>query len=87
MDLKTFSPAIIDLLGRENKLVSDYQKLVASARIDFDGKQLNISQLAAYKQDPDRDVRHGAYLAESGFYMSNAEKLDEIFDQIKEKVK
>ena len=82
MDLKTFSPAIIDLLGRENKLVSDYQKLVASARIDFDGKQLNISQLAAYKQDPDRDVRHGAYLAESGFYMSNAEKLDVIFDNL-----
>ena len=37
MDLKTFSPEIIEELGRENKLVSDYQKLVASAKIDFDG--------------------------------------------------
>ena len=27
-------------------------------------------------------MRHGAYLAESGFYMSNAEKLDEIFDNL-----
>jgi oligoendopeptidase F len=26
IELKTFSPAVIDLLGRENKLVSDYQK-------------------------------------------------------------
>ena len=82
MDLKTFSPEIIDELGRENKLVSDYQKLVASAKIDFDGKQLNISQLGAYKQNPDREVRHAAYQAESGFYMENAAKLDEIFDEL-----
>ena len=82
MELKTFSPAVIEQLGRENKLVSDYQKLIASAKIDFDGKQLNISQLAAYKQAPDRNVRHAAYMAESGFYMENADRLDEIFDEL-----
>ena len=82
MDLKTFSPAVIDLLGRENKLVSDYQKLIASAKIDFDGKQLNISQLGAYKENSDREVRHGAYKAESGFYMSHADELDSIFDEL-----
>ena len=31
MDLKTFSPEVIEQLGRENKLVSDYAKLIASA--------------------------------------------------------
>ena len=82
MDLKTFSPEVIEQLGRENKLVSDYAKLIASAKIDFDGKQLNISQLAAYKQNPDREVRHAAYKAESGFYMSHADALDDIFDEL-----
>lgn len=82
MDLKTFSPEVIEQLGRENKLVSDYAKLIASAKIDFDGKQLNISQLAAYKQNPDREVRHAAYKAESGFYMSHADELDDIFDEL-----
>ncbi len=82
MELKTFSPAVIELLGRENKLVSDYQKLIASAKIDFDGKQLNISQLAAYKENSDREVRHGAYKAESGFYMSHSDELDNIFDEL-----
>ena len=82
MELKTFSPEIIEQLGRENKLVSDYAKLIASAKIDFDGKQLNISQLAAYKQNPDREVRHAAYSAESGFYMSHADELDAIFDEL-----
>lgn len=82
MELKTFSPEVIDLLGKENKLVSDYQKLIASAKIDFDNKQLNISQLGAYKENPDRDVRRRAYKAESGFYMSHAEELDSIFDEL-----
>lgn len=82
IELKTFSPEIIDELGRENQLVTEYQKLIASAKIDFDGKKLNISQLAAFKQNPDRSVRRAAYKAESGFYMENSEKLDSIFDEL-----
>ena len=82
MELRCFSPEIIDLLGTENKLVSEYQKLNASAQIDFDGKKLNIAQLGAYKQNADREVRHAAYNAESGFYMQNAAELDRIFDEL-----
>ncbi len=82
MSLKTFSPEVIEELGMENKLVSEYQKLIASAKIDFDGKTLNISQLGAYKEHPDREMRHAAYKAESGFYMSHAEELDRIFDEL-----
>lgn len=80
--LKTFSPEIVEELGRENQLVTEYQKLIASAKIDFDGKKLNISQLAAYKQNPDRNVRHAAYKAESDFYMANADKLDSIYGEL-----
>ncbi len=82
LELKTFSPDVIEELGKENKLVSDYQKLIASAKIDFDGKQLNISQLAAYKQNPDREIRHAAYKAESDFYMSHSDELDNIYDEL-----
>ena len=82
MALKAFSPEIVPDLQEENRLTSEYQKLIASAQIDYDGKTLNISQLGAYKQNPDREKRHGAYLAESGFYMSHAEELDELFDKL-----
>ena len=38
MELKTFSPEIIEDLQEENKLNSDHTKLIASAKIMFDGK-------------------------------------------------
>ena len=82
MELKCFSPEIIPLLQKENKLVSDYQKLVASAQIDFKGEKLNISQLGVYKEDSDRDTRRQAFEAEGNFYMSHADELDTIFDNL-----
>ena len=82
MELKCFSPEVIPLLQKENKLVSDYQKLIASAQIDFNGEKLNISQLGVYKVDRDRNVRKKALEAEGGFYMSHADTLDRIFDEL-----
>ena len=82
LSLKAFSPEIIPDLQEENRLTSEYQKLIASAQIPFNGQTLTISQLAAYKQDPDRNVRMCAYTAEGNFYMSHAGKLDDIFDKL-----
>ena len=79
---KCFSPEIIPDLQEENKLSSEYQKLIASAQIDFNGEKLSLSQLGAYKENAERDVRRAAYEAESGFYMAHADELDRIFDSL-----
>ena len=34
---RSFSPAIVELMQEENKLVSEYQNLYASAMVEFDG--------------------------------------------------
>ncbi len=82
MQTKVFSPAIIGELQEENRLVSAYQKVCASSQIDFDGKVLTVSELAPYKQSPDRAVRRAAYHAEGGFWMSVKDELDRIFDEL-----
>lgn len=82
MEMKSFSPEIIPFLQKENRLVSNYQKLVASAQIDFRGEKLNISQLGVYKVDSDRQTRKEAFEAEGNFYMSHADELDMIFDKL-----
>ena len=54
---KCFSPEIIPDLQEENKLSSEYQKLIASAQIDFNGEKLSLSQLGAYKENAERDAQ------------------------------
>ncbi|MFQ9440864.1 MAG: hypothetical protein ACLR13_07435 [Acutalibacteraceae bacterium] len=38
-------------------MTTEYQKLLASAKIEFDGKELNLSTITTYLQDLDRTVR------------------------------
>lgn len=79
---RAFSPEIMADLAEENRLQSRYQKLIATAKIPFEGKELTIPQINAKKQDVNRDVRKAAYAAEDQFYTSVGQELDEIFDQM-----
>mgnify|MGYP003293600433 CR=1 FL=1 len=80
--LKSFSPEIIPEMQADNKLSTEYEKLIASAQIDFDGKKLTLSQLTPYKQSPDDKVRHSAWAAESAFYKEHEHELDRIYDDM-----
>ena len=80
--LKAFSPEIIPELQEENKLTTEYRKLIASAQIPFKDETLTLSQLTPYKQSADDDIRHEAWAVESGFYSSKAEELDTIYDKL-----
>jgi M3 family oligoendopeptidase len=80
--IKTFHPSIKDNLVKENKLVTEYSKLIASARIEFDGQTLNLSKMAPYMQSLDRNIRHQAQLAVSHFFESKEDALDDIYDQL-----
>lgn len=82
IEQKTFSPEIIPDLQEENKLVSEYKKLIASAKIEFDGEILNLSQLTPKKESANRDTRKAAWFADGNFVNEHAEKLDEIFDKL-----
>lgn len=80
--LKTFSPEVIDLLQKENELGSKYDKLVASAQIEFDGKTLNLSQLGPYQQSTDRGMRKAASEAYFNFFQEHEQEFDDIYDQL-----
>ncbi len=82
MEIKSFSPEIIPLMQEENALVSEYQKLYASAKIPFDGRELTVAQMGIYMQSPDRAVRKAATEANGKFFDDNQEKFDEIFDKL-----
>lgn len=79
---KAFSPAIIPDKQEENKLATDYTKLLASAKIEFDGKVLNRSDLFFYKQLSDRAVRKAAFEADAVFLNAHRDELDDCFDKL-----
>ena len=78
--LKTFSPEIIPDAQEENRLSSKYSKLIASAKIDFDGKELNLSQMVPYTQSKDRNVRIEAAKKVAQFFAENQDEFDNIYD-------
>ncbi len=82
LELKGFDERIIEQMQQANALGSEYKKLLTSAKIDFDGKVVNLSQLRAYQLSADRDIRKSAYEKRSEFFLQNADKLDEIFDKL-----
>ncbi|MDR0491486.1 MAG: M3 family oligoendopeptidase, partial [Oscillospiraceae bacterium] len=82
MSLKTFKPEIVPDLQEENRLTSEYDKLIASAQISYDGKTLTLAQLSPYHEDPDRAVREASIRARAEWFMGNAERLDSLYDEL-----
>ena len=79
---KSFSEKNIPLLQQEAKLCNEYEKIIASASIPFDGKSLNLYGIMSYFENPDRHVRHDAYKAYSEFYKAHEKRLEEIWDEL-----
>lgn len=80
--LKAFSPEVIADLQEENKLTSEYSKLVASAKIEFDGKELNLSGLRPYMLSQERRVREEANNAYFEFFAVHEDEFDTIYDNL-----
>ena len=80
--LKAFDPKIMDDLVKENKLTSQYQKLIASAKIKFKGKTYNLPGMSKFSQDQDRRTRSSATKAISKWFESHCEEFDKIYDDL-----
>ena len=80
--LKSFREDIVPLLQKENRLVSEYGKLKASAKIEFAGETYNLSTISSKAEDPDRAVRKGAMDAKLAFYADHEADFDRIYDEL-----
>lgn len=80
--VKVFKPEIEGDLKTENELKTEYTKLIASAKIFFNGEETNLAELAPYMQDTDRETRKAANDAKWQFFSDNAEEFDRIYDEL-----
>ena len=80
--LKTFSPDIVPQLQKENDLTLEYQKLLASARIPFEGKTYTMAQMGPFRSDPDDARRLAAWKASGQWYKEHEPEMSRIYDEL-----
>lgn len=80
--LRSFAPAVIGLMQEENKWSSAYTKLVAAAKIPFQGEERTLAQLGPFMESSDRAVRKSASEARFGYFAWHEDEFDDIYDHL-----
>ena len=80
--VRSFSSEIVDLAAEENKLQSEYQKLFASAMVEWEGETIPLPMLGKYKQSADREIRRKAFLKDAEFFDSHRAEFDTLYDKL-----
>lgn len=80
--VKQFDESIKDLLNKENKIASEYSKLVASAEIDYKGETYTFAQMGKFLESSDREERKSATLAVQNYRAGLMNQYDDIYDRL-----
>ena len=79
---RTFSPAIVEDMKQENALVQEYDKLIASAQIEFEGATYTLAQLTPFKRSDNDARRLAAWKAEGVWFKRQQAQLDRIYNDL-----
>jgi M3 family oligoendopeptidase len=82
VSVRSFGQAVISDMQEENRLGTEYSKLVATAEVEFRGQKYNLAALEPFKQSTDRATRREAAVSEYAWWAANAEKFDSIYDKL-----
>lgn len=80
--LKSIRPEIIPEMQEDTKLATQYQALIASAEIPFDGETYTLASLQKKMTDEDPDVRKRATIAHWKWFEDHEKEIGEIYDQM-----
>ncbi len=79
---KSMSKEIVEEMVEENKLVSEYSKLMAGMEFEFRGETLPRAMLMKYAKDSDRETRRECYEVLGRGLEAHKPELDDIFDRM-----
>lgn len=81
-DIELFRKENIELQKREDAITQDYQTICGAMMVEFEGKELTMPQIRKKLSEPDRALREKAWRAMVARSKKDAEKLDDIFDEM-----
>ena len=79
---KAMSPAIIEDMVEENKLVREYSDLMSGMEFTFRGETMPRAMLMKYAKDEDRDTRRECYEVLGCGLEAHKAELDDIYDRM-----
>lgn len=82
--IAAFDPVIQDDLVEQSKLDLKYTELLASAKFEFQGESLTLSELQKFAEHPDRQVRLDAAILRWEWFGEQQPQLDGIFARLVE---
>ncbi|MDE7405648.1 MAG: M3 family oligoendopeptidase [Clostridiales bacterium] len=80
--LRVMDEKIIADCIEENKLVTEYDKLLASLAYPWEGKTVTLSEMHGFCKDADRNVRKKAFTVIGQTLATVGDKLDDIYDRM-----
>jgi oligoendopeptidase F len=80
--VELFREENVPLETEEAKLSQQYQKLSGSLTVNFRGEEKTLVQMGRYLEEPDRALREEAWTLVAKRRLQEAEKFEEIFDQL-----
>lgn len=80
--VRSFGPAVISDMQEENRLGTEYSKLVAKAELEFRGEKYNLAGVEPFEQSTDRDTRREAATTKYKWWAENAGEFDTIYDKL-----
>lgn len=80
--LRVMDERIVDDCIEENKLSTEYDKLLAETVYPWEGKKLTLSEMHGLCKSADREVRKKAFSVIGETLLPVMDKLDDIFDRM-----
>ena len=82
VDAKAMSAEIVPDMVEENKLVSEYSKLMSSIEFEFRGEKMTRAALTGFFKSDDRNTRREAYEVLGRTLKQYKPQLDDIYDRM-----
>jgi oligoendopeptidase F len=82
LQVELFRLENVPLETQEAKLSQQYQKLIGSLTVQFQGQERTLVQMGRYLEEPDRTLRQEAWELTTNRRLQEAEQIETIFEQL-----
>jgi len=81
-DIELFRQENVELQKQEELLGQQYQTIIGSMTVDYQGKSRTLPEMGKFILEPDRTVRQDAWMACASRRLKDADALDDILDKM-----